>query len=98
MAGSALPIRAYNARKAVGRHAGNRRVNNALRRGRRACRPGLIGFLKRACLHLLLQMRLRKGQFGKEHNAGGFGIQPMHGMRRSAQIALHTRLQCIAAL
>ena len=48
-------------------------------------------------LHLLLQMRLRKGQLGKQDDAGCLRIQPVNGMRRAAKMLLYPGFQRIAA-
>ena len=93
----ALPCGRDDPREAVRMLAGDGRVDFSLRRLGTAQHPGLIHLVKCPGSHLLLQVCLRIGELGEEHEAGRLAIQPVDGMRRRTQIRAHTALQRIAA-
>ena len=83
--------------EAVGGDAVNRRVDHALRGGGNAADPREIFLAESVYLHLPLNVRLRVGQLGEEHDARRLRVEPVNGVRAAVQIALYAPLERVHA-
>ena len=93
---SVLSIGQNSAGEAVRLNSGDGRVDDACLRLRHAADEREIGFVKGSFLHLPLDMRLRKGQFSEENDAGCFRVEPMNGVRGCAEMMLNAPFQGVA--